>query len=270
MARINRNRSAVGARPKAPYSFSARLFAAVAEYRAKADIRYYLRGVCFAPHPDGGAMLMGCDGHQLAVAFDPHGKAEKMQIFDSSAGLVSAARRSRRDEASVYFDGSRMVAHDGINEVYVQPGRPRIDGVFPDVARVLPDPDGLTPGHPGAFNARYLARLASTGALVCLGEYHVGVMHYGSGDGAGSARAAAPMVTRFKAEPNIVVVTMPLREGITEQIPEFLRSGVKAFSDSVKAAVAEREAARMAEAKALEEAIRPRCDPVVSTTPKES
>lgn len=78
------------------------------------------------------------------------------------------------------------------------------------------------------------------------------------------------MVTRFKAEPNIVVVTMPLREGITEQIPEFLRSGVKAFSASVKAAVAEREAARMAEAKALEEANRARCAPVVSTTPKES
>jgi 2-keto-4-pentenoate hydratase len=36
MARTNRNRSIVGARPEAPYSFSARLFAAVAEYRAKA------------------------------------------------------------------------------------------------------------------------------------------------------------------------------------------------------------------------------------------
>lgn len=79
--------------PNSAYRFSARLFHATAMFRATRDIRYYLEGVLFMPHPSGGAMIAATNGHQMCVAYDPTGTAPADRIVSVCPGLEAAAGR---------------------------------------------------------------------------------------------------------------------------------------------------------------------------------
>jgi hypothetical protein len=195
--------------PEAPYRFSARLFHAVALFRAQQDIRYYLNGVCFFPHPSGGAMLAATNGHQMAVAYDPEGAAPEQRIVSVCPALETAA--GRHHQGWVHTDAeltSRVIVSTSKTvEVYVQPGRSLVEGKFPNIFDVMPkDPSKLQPAVLGAVNALYYGALAAmTKRLRIDGLRSGNALHHWQ------VEENSVLVTRPEGEPNIVVLTMPMR-----------------------------------------------------------
>lgn len=158
----------------------------LAAFMAVHDIRYYLNGVYIEPAPQGGVFLVATDGHTLLAIHDSTGKMAwpgdnegRPVIVRVTPGAIAAAKvaaaashRYRREfmGARVLVRGQRLsvavdsqaAVHDG--ELFVQAGRCHIEGKYPDWRKMLPAFDtlqrGSAPGHGGAMNANYLARLS--------------------------------------------------------------------------------------------------------------
>jgi hypothetical protein len=189
----------------APLRFSARLFAAVAHFRALKDIRYYLCGIRWEPHPAGGALLMATDGHRLAVAFDAEGRCARAQTTHVSAGLCVAARHSQAKLIAVA--GERLTCFDKLHrETFVQPGTREIEGKWPRIDSVLPDPKTLRQSTPSVFNAQYIGDLGTAARL--LRAARVDGLSFWQKEG----EPTSAMLARYDTEPNFVVLTMPMRE----------------------------------------------------------
>jgi hypothetical protein len=194
-----------GIAANAPLRFSARLFAAVAHFQAVKDIRYYLCGVRWEPHPKGGALLMATDGHRLAIAFDVEGRVDRPQTTVTSPGLCVAARRA----STIACIGERLVCLDNIGrEIFVQPGSRELEGSWPDIGRVLPDPGTLRQTIASTFNARYIADLGIAAKLMRTGMRVDGLSFWQC---EGADADSSPTVARYDSEPNFAVVTMPMR-----------------------------------------------------------
>lgn len=194
--------------PRSAYRVSARLFHAVAMFRAVQDIRYYLAGVLFTPHPSGGAMIAATNGHQLCVAYDPNGAAPADRIVACFPGLEAAAGRAH--EGFVHMDEapeSRVIVSNksGV-EAYIQPGKPVIEGNFPDIFRLLPrNPSKLQLAAVGAVNAQYLGRIAMAAKRLRLNDRGGMALHQWQMD------PESVLVSRLDGEPNVVILTMPMR-----------------------------------------------------------
>lgn len=71
---------------------------AVSHFMAKADIRYYLNGICLRPHPVKGVMLIATDGHSLAAFYDREGYATRESILrvhpDMAKNLAAVQRHA--------------------------------------------------------------------------------------------------------------------------------------------------------------------------------
>jgi hypothetical protein len=192
------------------YSFNARLFAAVAGFRAENEIRYHLCGVHLAPHPSGrGALAVATDGHQMAMAYDEHGEASEARTFSCWPHLVTAAWRHRAARVSL-IDGRLRVLDETQSELYVQPGEPTIQGgQFPNYTRLLPkDPSTLRPVAGGTFGSTLILRLG--GVARRLGSRHFGGLQQWQLPSESVTHVNA-MFTRFTGEPNLMVITMPMR-----------------------------------------------------------
>lgn len=214
--------------PLPVFNFSAKSLCLVYPYKAANDIRYYLQGINIEPHPTmPGIIMCATDGHQLAAVYDPNGYASRAVIIMVERPLYMAARH--KDAGMINSDGLRMVVMSrgivearkghkmrtlGVEEMYVQSARKEIIGQFPQWRKVVPnDPDKLTPGIHGCLNPKYLKRLAETGELIA--------KHLGSRYGQGAATHWTvgpqirpehdPVVTRFDANHNVVIVSMPMR-----------------------------------------------------------
>lgn len=114
-------------------------------FRAKADIRYYLNGVCFMP----GGKLAATDGHRLfigqhendltenaivSIEKAPH-KRYSYAVCDTDSGLVE------------FFNESDSRVGVALCQL--------IDGRYPDVERVIPKEQAACDRI--GFNAGYLA-----------------------------------------------------------------------------------------------------------------
>lgn len=203
------------AKPDSDFYCASKLFAFVAPFRALHDIRYYLQGVCFMPHPSGGVILAASDGHQLALAYDPEGYAKGQQVLRVSKQIASAA--ARRADGFVYLSRTNrlLVADEMLKETFIQAGDPKIEGAFPSVMRVVPRAESKHLGLRGAVNAAYLARLGRAAATLRRGE-SVPMTHWQCDDNGG-------VLTRFGARADVLAVTMPMRgEGIEKPLPDWM------------------------------------------------
>lgn len=206
------------AKPDSDFYCASRLFAFVAPFRALFDIRDYLQGVCFMPHPSGGVILAATDGHQLALAYDPDGYAKEQQVLSVSKEIVSAA--ARRAEGFVYLSRTSrlLVADEMLKETFIQAGDPKIEGKFPDVSRVTPKVTGEHLGMKGAVNAAYLARMGRAAATLRQRGDSVSMSHW-------QCDTNSAVLTRFGASANVLVVTMPMRgEDLSAPMPAWVES----------------------------------------------
>jgi DNA polymerase-3 subunit beta len=133
------------------------IFAAVALFRGVDDIRYYLNGL-YLETGANGARLVGCNGHQLAVAKIEGEYPESSIIIPGS--LVAAVKSKAKGPQQVtleFKDGAQQYVKKGnVEGVFV----PRditltigemtstakeLDGKFPEYRRVVPsETDGAT------------------------------------------------------------------------------------------------------------------------------
>jgi len=216
---------------------SARLFAAVAAFRAIHDIRYYLCGVHITPCEAGGVFIVATNGHQMGVAHDAEGIASEPIILTCSKALEKASgEHVHHEDAIVVLQGQRvrlLTPH----EVFVQPGDPVVVGKFPDFMKILEGGIGETTlGMTGFLSGTLTKKLGKVSEL--LSSKFCGLAHWTTKDGY--------LLTRFSAEQKLSVVTMPIRDDLASvgPLPSVL-------SAAVSKAKAERLAKQEAEAKAV-------------------
>lgn len=192
-------------RPAATLYVDARLFAAVALFRAKDDIRYYLQAVHVQPSPLGtGVLISATDGKQLATAFDVHGEADKEVLINVSPAFIAAARKVGAGGQVRLIDGKAYVFDEHGLETFIQAGSPLMEGKFPQFARILPGShEAWQPGMQEPVNPQLLARICQA-AKVLSRKRATPLVHrsYGS---------HRPVITSIEGTPELIVGTMGMR-----------------------------------------------------------
>jgi DNA polymerase-3 subunit beta len=191
-------------------NLQARLVAAVAQFKASHDIRYYLNGVYVEPRPQGGAVIVATNGHAMGVWLDETGEIERPAILRIGAKLQAACRGSDIKRLTI-IDNRLAVLGQKVKgglkdmELYVQPqpGDWEVPGKFPDWANVVRVIDGPPSLH-SALNPEYIAMMDSA-IGIGIGDKFKNI----------TVRQEAPhsgIVFTTSATPNFVGVIMPLRD----------------------------------------------------------
>lgn len=153
---------------------------------SKEDTRYYLNGICIRPHWDQGAFLIATDGHRLGMYHDESalvdfegaarssvtGQGEIILSCRENKDFVKNCKPARKDpsprvvritgdtestaQVSVGFYSAEC---DEFTPIATFPSL-LIDGVFPDVNRIIPTLDQDQPSF-SVFNAKYLGDFAA-------------------------------------------------------------------------------------------------------------
>lgn len=180
----------------------------VAPFVARADIRYYLNGIHVESAKDrDGVYVVGCDGHRLTIAYDREGVLEgddgKGVTMRMPSAFVSACRarspvplmvvaQDNRVSVGVDFDN----AHGDL-ETYVMPGKPWVEGNYPDIHRVLPSWIDLNPGFCSQVDPRYLADFVT--------------LSKSGGVSFWQTNPSDPIVVQHTAHPELLSILMPRR-----------------------------------------------------------
>lgn len=159
------------------FNIKARLMAAVAQFKAKHDIRFYLNGVLVEPDPNGGAFLVATNGHAMGVWRDETATGvERPIIVSVDDRLLQACRGSDLKRLVVRDSRLAVVLIPDSNpereqELYIQPieakknGVPawEVEGKFPDWVKVVPRP--ASTGIKGFVNPHYI-HMAETAVAI--------------------------------------------------------------------------------------------------------
>lgn len=134
----------------------------VLPFRADQDVRYYLNGILVEP-AEHGAFLVATEGHLMAVVYSAAARADKQRILDVSDDMARACRElksaSLASKITIEDEKARAIVADATGEHFIKPGKPFIDGKYPDWRRVIPTVENLQPGVLSAINGLYLAKL---------------------------------------------------------------------------------------------------------------
>lgn len=190
-------------------------FVAAAIFRGIADVRYYLNGL-YLETGANGARLVGCDGHQLAVARLDGEYPESSIILPGSlvAAVKSKAKAKGPQQVTLEFnDGHQQFEKQGNVEGIFVPRditltfgeitttAKELDGKFPDYRRVVPSE---VDGTPAQFDPRLTNRIEK--ACSTLGyKSFTGIAYNGDKSGLSVIDEGFVVVTMpFRAEPNNV------------------------------------------------------------------
>lgn len=190
--------------------FSGRGLAFLSNYMAKHDIRYYLNGIFINPIPGGGAVGVASNGHIAGLWHDKDGAIEKPMILAVTPPLVRACagKGMYGMPPTLELRDGRLACMSGLNEIYIQPNEHiergenslepwEVAGKFPDVTRLLPNPEEFAQGSGDAFSSDYFAVIAKSfkGDAVVLRQ--------------ASKSSAAVLVAQ--SIPEAVAIIMPVR-----------------------------------------------------------
>lgn len=185
-------------------NIKARLVAAVAQFKASNDIRYYLNGVYVEPGPLGGVIIVATNGHAMGAWLDETGEIERPAILRVRAKLQAACQGADTKRLFIIDDRLAVVDAKG-TELYVQPepGKWEVPGKFPDHMRVLQTVSGGPSLH-DALNPEYVALIDRA-------------LSIGGGDKLKSitvrqGTASSAIAFTSTAAPNFIGFVMPQRE----------------------------------------------------------
>ena len=167
------------------------LFVAASLFRCIDDIRYYLNGLLLETGANG-ARLVGCDGHQLAVARIDGWYPESSIILP--VNLVSLVKHKTREPQSIVlefkeghqtykkkgaFDGEFIPRDITLTYGETTTTAKELDGKFPDYRRVVP---GEVDGTAAQFDPDLVNRIDK--ACSILGYKHfAGIAQNGKSSG---------------------------------------------------------------------------------------
>lgn len=198
---------------------------AVLPFMGYQDIRYYLNGIYVEPH-EAGCRLVATNGYVMAVLDSDESRCDVPRILAVSTPEFRAAIRwrippLRMDDDDMQsaegggenFDGTLNVATadshvtlrtvDGF-ERFILPGKPFVDGKFPEWRKVIPRAEHLKPGLPSAISTIYLALLDKP-QLKLRANSQVSFWHDERNPTDG------PAVIRFDGLHELIVFVMPMR-----------------------------------------------------------
>jgi len=189
-------------------SLNSKFVAAVAQFKAGHDIRYYLNGVYVEPGPDGGAMIVATNGHALCLWLDPDGVVDRPVILRTGGPLLTAC--ARKDAKYLKLTSDRLTVTDkNDQELFVQPNKEKweIEGKFPDWKRVIPETSDVASLF-DALNPSYVSLVTRTLKIGTTSDkWENGICFNQSAKNHGIVVTS----TSMKAE-NFLAVIMPLRE----------------------------------------------------------
>lgn len=213
-------------------NLQARLVAAIAQFKASNDIRYYLNGVYVEPRSAGGAVIVATNGHAMGVWLDESGEIERPVILRIGAKLQAACQGADTKRLTIIDNRLAVIGQaqkGGLKDVelYVQPqpGDWEVPGKFPDWTGVVHLIDG-SPSLHSAINPEYIAMM-DRAISIGVGDKFKSI----------TVRQGAPhagIVFTTAATLNFVGVIMPLRD---QEGP---------FPDWIKPMLARREMERRA------------------------
>lgn len=201
-----------GGPPNMNIKLNSRLVAAVAQFRAIADIRYYLCGVYAEPIATGGALLVATNGHAMCLWRDKDGVVDRPVILRTERKLLAAC--AGKDAKHLILVGDRLTVTDRKNnELFVQPNDRKweIEATYPDWQRVIPEAkeegtlfDALNPNL-----VSYVAQALKTGT---------GSKKF-SGITFNQPKPNGPIIVTSNSieGENFMAVIMPLRESVSRQ-----------------------------------------------------
>lgn len=210
-------------------------------FKAHQDIRYYLNAIHIAPHEDGGAVLIACNGHTMMCVRDASAICDAPTTFSvhADAARHGAKKRGSRDAlASLEKKTQRLTISDGetLEELYLQPGKCLIENTkglvdgYVDWRKVMPPFDRLLPGGADAIDVRYHELAAKAHPL-----------------GKGTARAirfwqagpTASLVVEFCDAQEFMLIIMPLMSHAKDPAPHAFWSAAFGKKETPRAPVAE-------------------------------
>lgn len=203
------------------------IFAAASLFRAINDIRYYLNGLYLEAGAQG-ARLVGCDGHQLAIARIEGEYPHSTIILPAS--LVVAVKMKAKSPQYVtlgFADGGQQFANmENAEGVFV----PRditltfgetsftakeLDGRFPDYRRVVP---GEADGTVAQFDPQFVSRIDKACSILGYQSF-VGIAPNGASSGLSVIDEGFVVATMpFKVDPTPVAPAW-VWEPLSEQPP---------------------------------------------------
>lgn len=186
------------------------IFVAASLFRGIDDIRYYLNGLLLETGANG-ARLVGCDGHQLAVARIEGEYPESAIILPGS--LVATVKSKTKGPQIVVLDFKEGHQHfkkqgkaEGIfvpRDITLTLGEMKtsdkeLDGKFPDYRRVVPsEVDGTN----AQFDPRLVNRIDKACSILGY-KFFVGIAHNGKSSGLSVIDEGFLVVTMpFNADP---------------------------------------------------------------------
>lgn len=182
----------------------------------KADVRdprYYLNSIHIAPHEDGGAVLVACNGHTMMCIRDTTAVCTAPVTISVRAEAAKyGAKHGGRTDAIAIIDTTtqRLTITGGLagEELYIQPGKCllELDGKgkphgYVDWRKVLPRFDKLLPGGADPINIKY-HELAS--------KAHPLASRHGAAVRFWQVGPTGTLVVEFCDAPEFMLLIMPL------------------------------------------------------------
>lgn len=190
-------------------NINARFVAAICEFKAKNDIRYYLNGVYVEPLPTGGAVIVATNGYVMGVWRDVSAIVERPAILRIGKKLREAFTECADGRLSLVAD--QLVVFAKKSEYYIQPNSEK-DGnklgweieyaKYPCWKKVFPDERQT--GPQGTFNAKYIKPICKA-LKIAGGSLSTGI----------AMRQASEYEGIFVAcsnQPDFAAIIMPMRD----------------------------------------------------------
>jgi DNA polymerase-3 subunit beta len=186
------------------------IFAAASLFRGVEDIRYYLNGL-YLETGAFGARLVGCDGHQLAVAkLDGWFPNATIIIPGSLVAAVKPKAKGPQQVTLEFKEGSQSYKKSGTDKGAfiarditltfgdITTTAKEIDGKYPEYRRVVPNEVSNTIAQ---FDPKLVNRVDRACAILGY-KFFTGIAHNGSSSGLTVIDDGFLVVTMpFKAEP---------------------------------------------------------------------
>lgn len=199
-------------------TISAKLARACSFFCSTEEVRYYLTGVYFAPHPKGGVIAVGTDGHRLIAAHDASGKCSKPCIVKFDRETWAPLKKDRSVDLVIDAAGIVRCEH------YAGTKSALIDGVYPEWHQVAAEVHKLLTKRfyskpvygPAAFNATYLSEFAKVNAALKENGSRAAlkIVSFSERD---------PALILFPDEPRIFALLMPMRASGDCALPAFMQ-----------------------------------------------
>lgn len=198
--------------------------------RATRDIRYYLQGILVEPRAEGGAYIVGTNGHSMIVIIDEKAQCDAPVILAPDRTMLSLLPKvgilDDNDDSKLELTEFRgkpalLLSLFGMkngHRQHLQLSNPIIEGNFPSWRKVMPNFGALKPGHHSAYNISYVSR-ALDGFTKVRGAAPAVEIFQEPSDMEKEARHRDTVIAcRFVRHENVVLLVMPLRADTSDSL----------------------------------------------------